>query len=752
MAKNTRLATTVTARYLPGANAVDAFYLDGRMNGLREQNFADITLDREERGAFFAVYASSHGSKLPGNGEDGNREHLMRISEALKQNNRQKIDQAINDLAECAVAVTGRLTLADKLEVQPYFAGLLIKDGEIAAVTLGRACAYLYRDDALFPLTQDDLGFKPLDYYGKTLPNMDDFSAGVAGTIRYSNIAQLKANDCIILCNREVMEIVGQQRMLQLLDQAEDQSDAAGMVMGLVTHENHHSNLQFMIGFVEDLIPLDRLGRSTLARGFAKLARETGTAPNLQGVSRNTGRMGSANPDFFANFQNAEQWKAGSTAQTQSAPEAQSVGASLAGAAVATAGVAGAALATGSVSAGSPSVSGGAVAPEVNSSMSTRPDLAQESSQFAEVANPVVGQQARPSSSQVSSNESLFEGTLEVETPAEVPVVQPESQRQETLAVPAGSVAETVPSALVEEEAIHDSAELARRLSEHVDLNQLPDDIKQMLFGAKKQVQQRFEEVQVEERQQAVKQPASSQPLFEETPNFATPTFEAPAFEAMDFSVEEEVAPETYAEEEFVAGQTMRFGAAPLQNMDQVEELSYEEAYEGDYAHRGQFIDFDDERGERGKKIALVALILVAIALICFIVYTLFGDKLFGRTAPSEVPATASAVTTQALTPTPIASDQVKPKTDSNVAAITEATTTPTPAPTLEGGETLPEGTQTYKILPNDGSLWNIVQRLYRTEDGGKIIDYIEKIRELNPDLDVEALQAGDKIVVPKQN
>lgn len=306
MAKNTRLATTVTARYFPSAGAVDAFYLDGRMNGKREEHFADITLDREDRGSFYAVYASSHGTNMPVDGTDGNQDLLAKISKDLKDNTRANIDAAINELAETAVGVTGRLTLSDTSTIQPYFAGVIVKDGEIAAVTLGRACAYLYRDDALFPLTQDDLGFEAVDYYGKSLPNIGDFSAGVAGTLRYSNIAQLKANDCIILCNKELMEIIGQKRMLQLLDQAEDQSDAAGMVMGLATHEDSQNSLQFMIGFVEDLIPLDRLGRSTLARGFAKLSRETGmhkTAPKLPRTTGRTEFAQAANTeDLFANF------------------------------------------------------------------------------------------------------------------------------------------------------------------------------------------------------------------------------------------------------------------------------------------------------------------------------------------------------------------------------------------------------------------------------------------------------------------
>ena len=130
--------------------------MDGRISGKREEHFADLTVDRTDRGSFYAVYASSHGSKNPSDGGDGNRQILDRIAHDLKKNHRHNIDYEINELAESAVNVAGRLTISDDEVTQPYFAGIIIKDGEMAAVTLGRGCAYLYRDEALFPLTEDD--------------------------------------------------------------------------------------------------------------------------------------------------------------------------------------------------------------------------------------------------------------------------------------------------------------------------------------------------------------------------------------------------------------------------------------------------------------------------------------------------------------------------------------------------------------------------------------------------------------------
>ena len=59
MAKLTRLASTVTARYYPASDLTDAFYLDGRLSGKREARAADITVDKEDRGFFFSVFSHS---------------------------------------------------------------------------------------------------------------------------------------------------------------------------------------------------------------------------------------------------------------------------------------------------------------------------------------------------------------------------------------------------------------------------------------------------------------------------------------------------------------------------------------------------------------------------------------------------------------------------------------------------------------------------------------------------------------------
>lgn len=259
-AATTRIASTVTARYTPASGATDAFYLDGRISGRREQRAADISLDREDRGFFFAVFAHTSGTGADETATGRAKRALDRMHQTIKQVGRN-IDSEINELADTAVEVAGRITLQHDSVKQPYFAGVVVRDSELAAITMGGGCAYLYRNDVLYPLTTDDFPLEPTDRDGNPVERLNIYCAGVAGTVRYSNIAQLQVDDCVIVCNRELMEAVGQREMLRLLDEAEDQCDAAGLIMTAASAKTPGASLQFMISFVEGISTVDRPGR-----------------------------------------------------------------------------------------------------------------------------------------------------------------------------------------------------------------------------------------------------------------------------------------------------------------------------------------------------------------------------------------------------------------------------------------------------------------------------------------------------------
>ena len=262
MAKITRIATTVTARYFPGQGAADAFYLDGRLNGKRESRAADITLDREERGFFFSTFAhQTAAGRDPQTEISALRPVLDKILNDVKRTSKN-IDAEINELADCGVSVAGRMTLQHPGARQPYFAGIVVKDQEIAAITIGRGCAYLYRGDVLYPLTDDDFEMEEIDAFGRPADGLDMYCAGVAGTVRYSNIAQLQMDDCLIVCNREIMEALGQREVLRILYEADDQCDAAGMIITEAAAKSPGASLQFMIGFVESATVADKPARN----------------------------------------------------------------------------------------------------------------------------------------------------------------------------------------------------------------------------------------------------------------------------------------------------------------------------------------------------------------------------------------------------------------------------------------------------------------------------------------------------------
>ncbi|NCA98360.1 MAG: LysM peptidoglycan-binding domain-containing protein [Clostridia bacterium] len=265
----TRLAATVTARYFPGNSIFDGYYLDGRLTARREHRACDATLDREDRGFFYAAFAhpSSHGQEEL----VSSRAHkaLERILNDVKQNIRN-IDAEINELAECAVEIAGRGSLQHENARQPYFAGVMVKDAELAAITMGHGCAYLYRNDALYPLTHDDITLEPVDYHGKPVLGQDIYCAGVAGTVRYSNIAQLQPDDCVIVCNKEIITTLGQHEILRLLYEAEDQSDAAGLIITAASAKLPGVPMQIIACFVESIRSTDKPARPTPSRVAAE--------------------------------------------------------------------------------------------------------------------------------------------------------------------------------------------------------------------------------------------------------------------------------------------------------------------------------------------------------------------------------------------------------------------------------------------------------------------------------------------------
>lgn len=256
----TKISATINADYKEN-NVQDAFFLDGRSAKKREQYGADITNNGEDRGFFYAVFANSQMEA--GERAEATASILNQMRESVKLSN-DKIDNEINDLADCAVEVGGRATIAREGVRQSYFAGIILKEAEIAAVTRGGGCAFLYRNNALYPLTTCDYELVNADYHGNTVEHMMDFSAGVAGTIRYSNIAQVQQNDILVLCNKEVLEAVGQRNLISLLYRNQDCAEAAAEIIDLARETDDLNSLQIILANIQEVIPPERTSRLNL--------------------------------------------------------------------------------------------------------------------------------------------------------------------------------------------------------------------------------------------------------------------------------------------------------------------------------------------------------------------------------------------------------------------------------------------------------------------------------------------------------
>ncbi len=245
----TRLAATVNARYYPVEGVADAYCLDGKLPGKRETRSANMTMDRESRGFLIAVY----GYPMDGRSKtDVGTRSLIDLSNEMSGGN-VTIDNAINDLAETALEVTGRLEVRQGASRDPYFAGIMVRDGEMAALTVGNGIALIFRHDVLYPLTSSVRDLKATDLYGDPVDGIDDFIAGDAGTISYSNIAQLEEGDRFILCNADLYQAIGQDGILRILSESDDQMDASGEMITYAAANMPGKPLQVIALSVEKL-------------------------------------------------------------------------------------------------------------------------------------------------------------------------------------------------------------------------------------------------------------------------------------------------------------------------------------------------------------------------------------------------------------------------------------------------------------------------------------------------------------------
>ena len=259
MATFTRLASTLTAKYFPSQTLTDAFYIDGRLFGKRETRQADITIDKEERGFFFSVF--SH-PKINGY-EPGMMppyEPQLRSTCNEVKFGRKEIDGMIQGFLSTAVDVTGKMKLQDNDDRAPYFSGIIVRDAEAFAVTIGSGLAFLYRDDTLFPLTDAGIPMEPIDTDGNRVSDFLYYCSSKTANALWSNFFTLSPDDCIILCNKEIYEALGQREILRILADAEDQCDAAGVIITQASARMPNVPMQFSISFVESVTSDEKKG------------------------------------------------------------------------------------------------------------------------------------------------------------------------------------------------------------------------------------------------------------------------------------------------------------------------------------------------------------------------------------------------------------------------------------------------------------------------------------------------------------
>lgn len=259
MATLTRLASTLTARYFPSSSLTDAFYLDGRLCGKRETRQADITIDKDERGFFFSLFTHPTIEGFEPGTIPPFEPQLRGLCNEVK-NGHKEIDAMIEKFLSTAVEVAGTNKLMDNEIRDPYFSGVIVRDSEAFAVTIGGGLAFLYRDDTMFPLTDAGIPMEPIDAYGNRVGDFQYYCSSKTANALWSNFFTLTPDDCIILCNKAIYDALGQREILRILTDAEDQCDAAGLILTQASARMPNTPMQISISFVESVTREEKKG------------------------------------------------------------------------------------------------------------------------------------------------------------------------------------------------------------------------------------------------------------------------------------------------------------------------------------------------------------------------------------------------------------------------------------------------------------------------------------------------------------
>ena len=259
MATLTRLASTLTARYFPSGSLTDAFYLDGRLCGKRETRQADITIDKDERGFFFSLFTHPTIEGFEPGTIPPFEPQLRGLCNEVKTSHKE-IDAMIEKFLSTAVEVAGTTKLVDNEARDPYFTGVIVRDSEAFAVTIGGGLAFLYRDDTMFPLTDAGIPMEPIDAYGNRVGDFQYYCSSKTANALWSNFFTLTPDDCIILCNKAIYDALGQREILRILTDAEDQCDAAGLILTQASARMPNTPMQISISFVESVTKEEKRG------------------------------------------------------------------------------------------------------------------------------------------------------------------------------------------------------------------------------------------------------------------------------------------------------------------------------------------------------------------------------------------------------------------------------------------------------------------------------------------------------------
>lgn len=210
------------------------FYLNGRVILNRHINSVQASIEKSGHEYVFAVADGMDRETVDKNSSISVIKELKKFHEKMK-NSEKDFEYKFEDLCECVeeannIVYSILLGEGEDIVKRPAFAGLVISGNRAAALNIGECRVYLLRGGILKQLSSDYKKAERLlkmgiitDEQAEALSDRFDMPAdGRRVEVKKSDFFNLRGGDIFLLCNRELVENIEEESLIDILSLDKD--------------------------------------------------------------------------------------------------------------------------------------------------------------------------------------------------------------------------------------------------------------------------------------------------------------------------------------------------------------------------------------------------------------------------------------------------------------------------------------------------------------------------------------------------